>query len=82
MPVCSDLPFIDTQILEIPNPHHSFGVRGVGETPIVPPLAAAANAVSEAAGVSNDAITNVATRCARSRLRGSRKHWRWGLVMG
>jgi CO/xanthine dehydrogenase Mo-binding subunit len=51
IPVCSDLPFIDTQILEIPNPNHPYGIRGVGETSIVPPLAAIANAVSDAAGV-------------------------------
>ncbi len=51
VPVCSDLPMIDTQILEIPNPNHPYGVRGVGETSIVPPLAAVANAVSNAAGV-------------------------------
>ena len=51
VPVCSDLPFIDTKILEIPNPSHPYGVRGVGETSIVPPLAAIANAVSNAVGV-------------------------------
>jgi CO/xanthine dehydrogenase Mo-binding subunit len=51
IPVCSDLPMIDTQILEIPNPNHPYGVRGVGETSIVPPLAAIANAVSNALGV-------------------------------
>lgn len=51
VPVCSDLPFIDTKILEIPNPNHPYGIRGVGETSIVPPLAAIGNAVSNAAGV-------------------------------
>lgn len=51
IPVCSDLPFIDTEILEIPNPGHPYGVRGVGETSIVPPLAAIGNAVSNATGV-------------------------------
>lgn len=51
IPVCSDLPMIDTQILEIPNPNHPYGVRGVGETSIVPPLAAISNAVSNAVGV-------------------------------
>jgi CO/xanthine dehydrogenase Mo-binding subunit len=51
IPVCSDLPFIDTMILEIPNPNHPYGVRGVGETSIVPPLAAIGNAVSNAVGV-------------------------------
>ncbi len=51
VPVASDLPDIDTVILEIPNPGHPYGVRGVGETPIVPPLAALSNAVSRAVGV-------------------------------
>ena len=51
IPVASDLPMIDTVILEIPNPGHPYGVRGVGETGIVPPLAAIANAVSRAVGV-------------------------------
>ncbi|GAB4285516.1 MAG: xanthine dehydrogenase family protein molybdopterin-binding subunit [Roseovarius sp.] len=51
IPVASDLPMIDTVILEIPNPGHPYGVRGVGETSIVPPLAAVANAVAAAAGV-------------------------------
>ena len=54
IPVCSDLPFIDTQILEIPNPNHPYGVRGVGETSIVPPLAAIGNAISNAVGVRMD----------------------------
>jgi CO/xanthine dehydrogenase Mo-binding subunit len=51
IPVCSDLPFIDTKILEIPNPNHPYGIRGVGETSIVPPLAAIGNAVTNAVGV-------------------------------
>ncbi|MEP3333912.1 xanthine dehydrogenase family protein molybdopterin-binding subunit [Sedimentitalea sp.] len=51
IPVASDLPMIDTVIVEVPNPGHPYGVRGVGETSICPPLAAIANAVSAAAGV-------------------------------
>ncbi len=51
IPVCSDVPMIDTVIVEVPNPNHPYGVRGVGETPIVPPMAAIANAVSHATGV-------------------------------
>ena len=50
IPVASDLPMIDTQIVEVPNPSHPYGVRGVGETPIVAPLAACSNAVSRALG--------------------------------
>ncbi|MEM7541108.1 MAG: xanthine dehydrogenase family protein molybdopterin-binding subunit [Pseudomonadota bacterium] len=48
VPVASDLPMIDTVIVEVPNPGHPFGVRGVGEVPIVPPLAAVANAIAAA----------------------------------
>src|SRR5262249_33682637 len=51
VPVASDLPMIDTVIVEVPNPRHPYGVRGVGETPIVPPLAAIANAVAPATGI-------------------------------
>jgi CO/xanthine dehydrogenase Mo-binding subunit len=51
MPVASDLPMIDTVMIEVPNPGHPYGVRGVGETPIVAPLAAVANAVKHATGV-------------------------------
>jgi len=51
VPVASDLPMIDTVIVEVPNPRHPYGVRGVGETPIIPPLAAVANAVADATGV-------------------------------
>ena len=50
MPVASDLPMIDTVIVEVPNPGHPYGVRGVGETPIVPPLAAVGNAIARATG--------------------------------
>lgn len=50
MPVASDVPMIDTVIVEVPNERHPYGVRGVGETPIVPPLGAIANAVSRVAG--------------------------------
>ncbi|HCQ64147.1 MAG TPA: oxidoreductase [Rhodobacteraceae bacterium] len=51
IPVASDLPMIDTVIVEVPNPGHPFGVRGVGETGITPPLPAIANAVAAATGV-------------------------------
>ena len=51
VPVASDMPMIETQIIEVPNPAHPYGVRGVGETPLVGPLAAAANAVKAATGV-------------------------------
>ena len=51
VPVASDLPMIDTIIVEVPNPRHPYGVRGIGETPIVPPMAAIAASVRRATGV-------------------------------
>ncbi len=51
MPVASDLPMIDTIVVETsPNIRHPYGVKGVGEPPIVPPLAAVASALSHAVG--------------------------------
>jgi CO/xanthine dehydrogenase Mo-binding subunit len=50
MPTSLDLPMIDTVLVEVPNPGHPFGVRGVGEVPIVPPPAAIANAIYRAIG--------------------------------
>jgi CO/xanthine dehydrogenase Mo-binding subunit len=50
MPTALDVPMIDTVIVEVANPNHPFGVRGVGEVPIVAPLAAICNAVHAALG--------------------------------
>ena len=51
MPVASDLPMLDTHIIEIPNPKHPQGVRGVGEVPLVPGPAAVRNAIHNALGI-------------------------------
>ena len=51
MPTALDLPMIETILVEVPNPAHPYGVRGVGEVPIVPPPAAVANAIYRAVGV-------------------------------
>ena len=51
MPVTSDLPMLDTVMIEIPNPKHPQGVRGVGEVPLVPVMAAVSNALHNALGV-------------------------------
>jgi CO/xanthine dehydrogenase Mo-binding subunit len=50
MPLASDLPMIDTVMVEVTNPDHPYGVKGVGEANIVPPMAAVANAVRDAIG--------------------------------
>ncbi|MCH2525352.1 MAG: molybdopterin-dependent oxidoreductase, partial [Dehalococcoidia bacterium] len=51
MPTSLDLPMIDTVLVEIANPGHPFGLRGVGEVTLVPPMAAVANAIKDAIGV-------------------------------
>ena len=51
MPVASDLPMIETIMVEVPNPTHPYGVRGVGEVPIVPPMAAIGSAIARATAV-------------------------------
>jgi CO/xanthine dehydrogenase Mo-binding subunit len=51
IPVASDMPMIDTIMVEVPNPRHPFGARGVGEVPLVPPMAAVANAIFNATGM-------------------------------
>jgi len=56
MPTSLDLPMIDTVIVEVANPMHPYGVRGVGEVSIVPPLAAMANAIYDAIGVRMDTL--------------------------
>jgi len=51
IPTCYDVPMIDTIIVEVPDPQHPYGVRGVGEVPICPPPAAIANAIYDALGI-------------------------------
>jgi CO/xanthine dehydrogenase Mo-binding subunit len=51
MPVASDMPMIEPVMVEVPNPRHPFGAKGVGEVPIVPPMAAVANAIADAIGM-------------------------------
>jgi CO/xanthine dehydrogenase Mo-binding subunit len=51
MPVASDVPMIGTEIVEVPNPKHPYGLRGVGEVPVVPTMATIANAIGDAIGI-------------------------------
>ena len=50
VPVASDTPMIEPVLVEVPNPNHPFGVKGVGEVSICPPMAAIANAIADAVG--------------------------------
>jgi CO/xanthine dehydrogenase Mo-binding subunit len=51
MPTALDVPPIECVIIETPVPGVPYGVRGVGEVPIVPPAGAIANAIARATGV-------------------------------
>ena len=51
MPTSLDLPMIETILVEVANPGSPHGIRGAGEVPIVPPLAAISNALYDATGV-------------------------------
>ena len=62
VPTCLDLPPIETVIVEVPNPGHPYGVRGVGEVPIVPPPAAIASAIGRAIGVRLGVLPMTPTR--------------------
>ena len=51
VPVASDLPMVEAVMIEVPNPRHPFGAKGVGEVPIVPPMATIGNAIRSATGM-------------------------------
>lgn len=51
MPTALDFPSIETVMIQVPNPAHPMGLRGVGEVPLVPPMATLANAIYRAIGV-------------------------------
>ena len=72
MPTCLDLPMIETIIVEVPNPGHPLGVRGVGEVSIVPPPAAVANAIYRAVGVRMTETADVAAEAAEGDAEKSR----------
>src|SRR5207249_10002213 len=72
MPTALDLPMIDTVLVEVPNPGHPYGVRGVGEVPIVPPPGAIANAIHKAIGVRMCELPMSPGRVAKAVLAASR----------
>jgi xanthine dehydrogenase molybdenum-binding subunit len=68
MPTRLDLPPIDTIVVEVPNPDHPLGARGVGEIAIVPPMAAVANAIYHAVGVRMTELPMSPPRVVRAML--------------
>lgn len=66
LPTALDVPPIEAVIIEKPFPGNPYGVRGVGETPIVPPAAAIANAVHQAIGKRIDELPMTPTRVLKA----------------
>jgi CO/xanthine dehydrogenase Mo-binding subunit len=56
LPSAVDVPPIGAEIVEVPSADHPYGIRAVGQVPIVPPAAAIANAISRATGIRLDAL--------------------------
>jgi CO/xanthine dehydrogenase Mo-binding subunit len=68
LPGSHQVPPIHSVILEIPSQSGPYGLRGVGEPPVIPVAAAVANAVSAATGMrlTEIPITSEAIRRARA----------------
>jgi len=73
MPTCYDLPMIDTILVEVANPGHPLGIRGVGEVPIVPPPAAIANAIYRAVGIRMQELPMSPPKVAKAMWEKARK---------
>ena len=71
MPTCLDMPLIETCVVEVPNPLHPLGIRGVGEVAIVPGPAAAANALYRATGIRMTEIPMSPPRILRAIMRST-----------
>jgi CO/xanthine dehydrogenase Mo-binding subunit len=66
LPTAVKVPAIETVLLEIPSQSGPFGVRGVGEPPVIPGAAAIGNAIRDAAGVRLTEIPMTAERLHRA----------------
>ncbi|MYB39192.1 MAG: hypothetical protein F4Y26_17770 [Gammaproteobacteria bacterium] len=51
IPIASDIPTIETEVVEVPSAAHPVGVRDVAEVPVAPLMAAVANAIDNALGL-------------------------------
>jgi 4-hydroxybenzoyl-CoA reductase subunit alpha len=55
-PTSLDMPEIDTELIELPDPRGPFGAKEVGQGPLLPVMPAVANAVYDAVGVRIDEV--------------------------
>ncbi|MEE8442257.1 MAG: xanthine dehydrogenase family protein molybdopterin-binding subunit [Dehalococcoidia bacterium] len=51
LPTSEDVPFISTNIIEVPSEENPYGIRGAGQVSIVPPAPAIAGAIYRATGL-------------------------------
>src|SRR5262249_23921208 len=70
VPVSSDLPMIDADLVEVPNPGHPYGAKGMGEVNIVPPMAAIANAIDHPTGRRLPGLPSLPSRIVAARAPG------------
>ena len=73
VPVASDVPMIEPIIVEVPNPNHPYGVKGVGEVSICPPMAAIANAVADAIGRRSSSKHSIRRKATARRIDHARQ---------
>ena len=66
LPTADKVPAIETVLLEVPSRSGPFGVRGVGEPPVIPGSAAIGNAIRDATGVRLTQIPMTAERLHRA----------------
>jgi CO/xanthine dehydrogenase Mo-binding subunit len=66
IPSATDVPDVETIVLESGEGLGPFGARGIGEPPIGPPAAALANAIADATGVRVTTLPITAERVARA----------------
>jgi hypothetical protein len=55
-PTSLDMPEVDTELIENPDPRGPFGAKEVGQGPLLPIMPAVANAVYDAVGVRIDEV--------------------------
>jgi CO/xanthine dehydrogenase Mo-binding subunit len=73
LPSALDVPYIRTHVVEVPSSDHPYGIRAVGQVPIVPPAAALANAIYRATGIRPQELPMTAERIYLDHTRTRRR---------
>ncbi|MFN8525436.1 MAG: xanthine dehydrogenase family protein molybdopterin-binding subunit [Chloroflexota bacterium] len=73
LPSTDKIPSIQTEIVEVPSRSGPYGLRGVGEPPLIPVAAAIANAIRDATGVRLTELPMTAERIHRAVTAGAKE---------